>query len=90
MQKTYIRSAYKSGVNAIIQHPGLMSQILEEGSYWNVLDNAVQKEIIFKSTNCLSEVLLDYTIKEVVSLMFGVRKDPNTWSDYVKTYAFGN
>ena len=88
-KKPFIRSAYKSGVIAITQHHGLVTQISEEGNYWNVLDNAAQKDIIYKSNNCLSEVLLDNTIKEVVSLMFGEKKDPNTWTDSVKIYTFG-
>ena len=88
--KQYIRSAYKSGVNGITQHPGLCNQISEEGIYWNVLNNAAQKDIIYKSNNCLSEVLQDHTIKEVVSLMFGVTKDPNNWSNAIKGYAYGN
>ena len=89
-KKPYIRSAYKTGVVAITQHYGLMNQISEEGAYWNVIDNAGQKEIIYKANDCLSEVLLDYTIREVVSLMFDVKKDQNTWTDAVKKYAFGN
>ena len=89
-KKPYIRSAYKSGVCAITQHQALRNQISEEGVYWNVIDNAAQQNIIFLHYDCISEVLLDYTIKETVSLMFDVRKDPNTWTDSVKAYAFGN
>ena len=68
----------------------MINAISEDGNYWNVIDNAVQKDIIIKSSCCLSEVLLDFTIKEVVSLMFGVNKDLNSWADSVKTFAFGN
>ena len=89
-KKAFIRSAYQSGVMAITQHPGLMSQLSEEGNYWIAFDNASQKDVIFKCHNCLSEVLLDNTIKEVASLMFGVKKDPNTWTGSVITYAYGN
>ena len=89
-KKPYIRSTYKSGVNALSQHHGLMTAILEDGNYWIGIDNAVQKDIIYESNNCLSEVLMDCTIREIVSLMFGVKKDPATWPDSVKTYVFGN
>ena len=89
-QKAYIQSAYKSGVVAITQHPGLISQISEEGNYWQILENATKKEVISHSFQSLSEVLLDVTIKEVVSNMFGVEKDPHTWTDAVKFYAFRN
>jgi hypothetical protein len=89
-KKQFIRSAYQTGIAGITQHSGLLHQILEDGNYWNVIDKAVEKDTIFNSNNCLSEVLLDSTIKEIVSLMFGVKKDPNTWTDSIKTYAFGN
>ena len=89
-QKPYIKSAYKSGVSGITLNLGLINQLSEEGNYWQVLDNANQKEVIFLSCKSLSEVLLDYTIKEVVSIMFGVEKDPNKWTDDVKAYAYGN
>jgi hypothetical protein len=88
--KPFIRSAYKSGVIAITHHHGLMTQILEDGNYWIGIDNAVQKEIFCASNTCLSEVLMDCTIKEIVSLMFGVNKNPAIWTNSVKTYAFGN
>ena len=88
-QKTFIGSAYKSGVLAISQHTGLIQQISEEGNYWHVVDNAGQNDIIFQSKTCLSEVLLDCTIKEIVSLMFGVNKNQDTWPDLIKTYAYG-
>jgi len=42
-----------------------------------------------QSCNCLSEVLVDSTIKVIVSLMFGVQEDPATWNDSIKAYAFG-
>ena len=89
-KKTFIRSAYKSGVTAITQHPRMINAISEDGNYWTVIDNAVQKDVIINSSCCLSEVLLDFTIKEVVSLMFGLKKDSNTWADLVKMFAFGN
>ena len=66
-----------------------MSQISEDGSYWNIVDNATKKENISESFYSLSEVLMDCTIKEVVSKMFSVPKDPGTWSDTIKAYAFG-
>ena len=89
-KKQYIRSAYKSGVRAISEHHGLMTAISENGNYWIGMNNAFQKEITFESNNCLSEVLMDGAIKEIVSLMFGVQKDPNTWTDSVKAYAYGH
>lgn len=88
-KKAFIKSAYKSGVAGITKHQGLISQISEDGNYWHVIDNAVQHDIIKKPNTCLSEVLLDYTIKEVVSLIFGVKKDPCTWTETVKSYAYG-
>ena len=89
MQKLYIRYAYKAGVCAITSHSNLISQISEDGSYWNAIENATKKDKIFNCNESLSEVLLDSTIKEVVCLMFGVDKDPYTWSDSIKRYAFG-
>src|SRR5687767_6825215 len=65
--KPFIRSAYKSGVEAFTSHPGLLSQILEDGTYWHVIDNVSQKDVIFTPSNCLSEVFLDSVIKVVVS-----------------------
>jgi hypothetical protein len=85
-----IRSAYKSGVAIFSQHPAMLNQVSDEGQYWNVLQDATEKEVIFQSCPSLSEVLMDSTIKEVVSLTFGVKKDQVTWSDGVKAYAFGN
>ena len=89
-KKPYIQLAYKSGVAGITLHSGLISQISEEGNYWQVLDSATEKEVISQSSDSLSEILLDYTIKVVVSNMFGVEQDPQTWTDAVKFYAFGN
>ena len=89
-KKQFIRSAYKSGVQGFTSHHGLLSQVSEDGSYWHAIDNAFQKDVIFKYNTCLKEVLLDSVIKDVVSLIFGVKKDPNTWTDSVKTFAFGN
>ena len=82
--------AYKSGVVSITQHPTLLTQILEDDKYWYVLNTAGQKDLIKKSYTCLSKVLMNYTIKEVVFLMLDVKKDPITWTDNVKTYAYGN
>ena len=89
-KKPYIKSAYKSGVSGITTNTGMINQLSEEGSYWNVLDNTNEKEIMFRSFTSLSEVLLDKTIEQVVPIMFGVKKDPNTWTDDVKAYAYGN
>ena len=89
-KKPYIQSAYKSGVAAITTHCGLINQISEEGNYWHVLDDATEKEIIYQSHQSLSQVLLDCTINEIVSTIFGVKRDSNTWTVAVKAYAFGN
>jgi len=89
-KKPYIQSAYKSGVKGITNHPGMINQISEDGSYWDVLDNATENEVISQSCKSLSDILLDFTIKEVVSIMFHVMKDPNTWNDAVRAFAFGN
>ena len=74
----------------ITTHPGFMSQISEEGNYWKVLEDATGKEVISQSCQSLAEVLMDFTIKEVISTMFGVKWDPNTWTGDIKLYAFGN
>ena len=71
------------------QYPGLMNQLSEDGSYWHVLDNASEKDIISEECHCLAEVLMDHTIKEVVSRMFHVKKDQDAWADDIKAYAFG-
>ena len=84
-----IRDLYKHGVEGITQHAGLMNQISEDGNYWYLLDNAGLKEVIIKSCACLSEILIDSTIKEVVSLMFGVNKDTSTWIDSINKFASG-
>ena len=89
-KKPFIQSAYKSGVAAITEHAELLSQISKEGNYWKVLDDATEKELTSQSFQCLQEILLDYTIKEVVSTLFGVKKDPITWTHDMKTYAYGN
>ena len=73
-KKQHIHSAYKSAVVQITQHLGFINYISEDENYWYVIDNAVQKDVIIRSCACLSEVLLDFIIKEVISLMFGVGK----------------
>ena len=67
----------------------MLNQISQDRNYWNVLDNAVQNDIVFKYFNCLSEFLLDQTIRDVVMSMFGLGVDSTTWPDSVKKYAFG-
>ena len=88
-KKTFIRSAYKVGVTEITQHPGLLTSVSEDGNYWITVDNASQREIIFDSHMCLSEVLCDFTIKMVGSMMFDVNKDLTSWPPAVTKYAFG-
>ena len=88
-KKPYIRLAYKNGVEGITQHSGLINQISEDGNYWDVLDKAVEKDINHISNECLSEVVLDDTIEDIVSSTFGVKPDSSTWDDYIKAYAFG-
>jgi hypothetical protein len=68
----------------------MLNQISQDGNYWNIVENVVQNNIIFKSVNCLSGVLLDKTINDVVSLMFGVKTDRATWPEPIKIYAYGN
>ena len=89
-KKPSVRSVYKTGVAEITHYPGMINVIAQDGIYWNIIDSAAQKDIIIQSKGCLSEVLMDFTIKEVVSLMFGLKKDINAWSESVRTYAFGN
>ena len=88
-KKTYIKSAYKSGVSSIIKHDGMSAQVSEDGNYWTILDDATKEEVLCHTCGALSDVLTDHFIKEVVSKMLGVVKDPKTWSDAVKAYAFG-
>ena len=52
----------------------MINAIAQDGNYWNFIDNAAQKDIIIQSKGCLSEVLMDFTIKEVVLMMFGLKK----------------
>ena len=89
-RKPYIKSAYKQGVEIVTKHEGLLNSIDNGGNYWTAIDNASQKDIIFQSNSCLSEVLKDSTIEIIVHLMFGVEKDSNTWNDAVRSYAYGN
>src|SRR5688572_27513618 len=74
-KKAYIRSAYEAAVGEISQHQGLITQVSEDGIYWNDIDSAFEKDIIFRSNNSLSEVLLDKYIRDIVSSIFGVKKD---------------
>ena len=55
-----------------------------------MINDAHQKEVICQSVQSLDEVLLDHMVREVVSNLFGIEKDCKTWTDAVKTYAFGN
>lgn len=87
--KPYIQSAYKSGVEGITKSDAVMNQLTENGTYWHVLDNATEKEIIYESCRSLSEVLMDCAIKEVLFILFGAKKDPTTWNDTLKAYAYG-
>lgn len=89
-KKTYIQLAYKFGVAGITKHAGLMEQVSEGGNYWHVLNNAAKEEVISQTFHSLSEILQDFTIKEIISTMFGVKKDPDTWTHDIKAYAFGN
>ena len=89
-QKPFIRYAYKAGVCAITTHVNLNSQISQDGSYWSVVETATKRPLIINHYECLSDVLLNSTINHIVPLMFHVENDPNTWSDFIKTYAFGN
>ena len=68
----------------------MISQVSEDGDYWKVLDDVTEKEIISQSCHSLAEILMENTIKQVVPTMFGIEKDPDTWADDIKAYAFGN
>lgn len=87
---SYIQFAYKSGVAGITTHETLLFQESVDGNYWKVIDIAAEKEITSQSFQSLSEIFLDFTIKEVVSNVFGVKKDPITGTHSIKTFAFGN
>ena len=50
-KKSFIRLAYKQAVENITQHIGLINQVSEGGNYWDILDKAVQKDIIHISNN---------------------------------------
>ena len=88
-KKGFIRSAYHCQVSNITKHSGLLAQISATGSYWNIIEKACHKDVIKQHNNCLSEVLLNSTIKEVVSKGLRISKDTNVWSDSIKHYAFG-
>ena len=88
-KKAFIRSAYHYQVSNHSSHPGLLNQIDANGSYWNIIDKASHNDVITQHYNSLSEVLMNATIREVISIGLGVSKDTNTWSDSIKHYAFG-
>ena len=48
-KKPSVRSAYKTGVAEITHYPGMINAIAQDGNYWNVIDNAAQKNIIIQS-----------------------------------------
>ena len=73
-RKPYIKSAYKNGVQGFTKHHGLLNQVDEEGNYWTVIENVSQKDVLFQAKTCLSEVLMDCTIQELVSLIFNAKK----------------
>lgn len=89
-KKTFVRLAFKTGIGAITTHAEMINVTSEDGKYWGGIDNTTQKDFIIQSNLCLSEVLLDFSIKEVASLMFCMNKDFNQWSKSVKTFAFGS
>lgn len=88
-KKAFIKSAYHYQYSKISKHTGLLSQISSTGIYWNIIENAINNDIITQDNICLSEVLLDSTIKEVISVGLGVSKNINTWSESIQHYAFG-
>jgi hypothetical protein len=63
--KPFIRSAYKSGVVTITQHPGIMTQILEDGTYWNVLDNVIKKKSSTSPITAYLKFFLTITLKRL-------------------------
>jgi len=88
-KKAYIRTAYHYQVSNTSKHPGLLNQIDTNGTYWNIIDKACHSDVITQHNNSLSEVLLNSTIKEVISIGLGVNKDTSIWSDSIQHYAFG-
>ena len=82
--------AYKSGVANITQDAAFIDEVSEGGNYWNDLVEATYKKFVPTYYESLSEVLMDYTIEEIVPPIFGVGNDPNTWPDDVNAYAYGN
>lgn len=88
-KEIYIRAAYESGVQGMTAHQGLLEEVAPGGKYWTVLEKAFDSKIAYQSSDCLSEAFCDFTIYEVVYLMFGMNKDPKTWTDSVKTFALG-
>ena len=88
-KKAFIKSAYHYQVSNHSSHPGLLNQIDANGSYWNIIDKACHNDVITQHHNSLLEVLMNSTIREVISIGLGESKDINTWSDAVKHYAFG-
>ena len=88
-QRSDIKSAYYEGVRGISSHSGMLSQVDDQGNYWNVIANATEKEISIKFCACLSEVLMDDNIKEVVEFMFGGEKSRDGWPSGIETFAYG-
>ena len=89
-QNHQIQSGYKSGVEGLTTHDGMLAQVSEGGTYWKVLDDATEKGFICQTFYSLSGALMNPAIKEVISQVFGVDKDPITWAPKMKHYAFGN
>ena len=89
-KKPYIQSAYKGGVANITQDTAFIDEVSEGGNYWNDLVEATYKVFIPTYYESLSEFLMDYSIEEIVPTIFEVGKDPNSWPDDVKAYAYGN
>ena len=88
-QRPDIRSAYHEGVSGISTHSGMLNQVDDQGYYWTVVESAAEREIITKHCACLSEVLMDFTIREIVRNMFGINKAPDTWPTGIETFAYG-
>lgn len=61
-----------------------------KGELWSKLANATEK-MTYRKLHCLSELLMDETIHEIMEVTYGFAKDKGStfWSGWVKKLAFG-
>ena len=67
----------------------MRNQVEGDGYYWTIFDDASQREIIIQNCTCLSDILMDFTIKVVVKNMFGIDKARKAWPEVIEEYAYG-